>query len=104
MKRHILAFFSIGILTVGAGILGAGSDEAIKKDRLAIAGTWRVISYTKDGKKTPEEFLEKTRSIYSADGKARVEREGKLIVEATTKIDPSKKPKPSDATYTEGEL
>lgn len=33
-----------------------------------------------------------------------VQREGKTIVQGSTKIDPTKKPKQSEATYTEGEL
>src|SRR5207253_6260991 len=50
------------------------------------------------------EQLEKTRSIFSADGSAMVQREGKTIIKGNFKIDPTKKPKQSEATYTEGEL
>lgn len=90
---------------VGVGVLTAGGDnDAIKKDRKKMEGTWRVISYQKDGKKTPAEQLEKTRSIFNADGTAMVQREGKTIAQGNIKIDPSKKPKQSEAIYTEGEL
>ena len=103
MKFHALV--AVALLVLGAGVLAAGgNDEAIQKDRKLMAGTWRVISYEKDGKKTPAEQLEKTRSIFSADGKAMVQREGKTIAQGSIKIDPAKKPKQSEAAYTEGEL
>jgi uncharacterized protein (TIGR03067 family) len=107
MKLYALLVVAVAAFVVGAGVLTAGGDakeEAIKKDRKQIAGTWRVISYEKDGKKTPAEQLEKTRTIYSADGKFMVQREGKTVVAGSTEIDPTKKPKQSEATYTEGEL
>jgi len=105
MRIHALLVVVAASLIVGAGVLLAGSeDEAIKKDRKQMAGTWRVISYEKDGKKTPDEQLEKTRSIYTADGKAMVQREGKTVIRVNIKIDPTKKPKQSESTYMEGEL
>ena len=105
MKMHALLVVAVAAFVVGAGVLTAGDeDEAIKKDRKQMAGTWRVISYEKDGKKAPADQLEKTRSILSDDGKATVQRDGKTIAEGNIKIDPTKKPKQSEATYTEGEL
>src|SRR5436309_2420264 len=90
MKIHALFVLAVAFLVVGAGVLTAGGeDEAIKKDRKQMAGTWRVLSYEKDGKKTAAEQLEKTRSTFSADGKAMVQREGKTIAQGTIKIDPS---------------
>ena len=105
MRIHALLVMAATSLVLGVGVLAAGgNDEAIQKDRKLMAGTWRVISYEKDGKKTPAEQLEKTRSIFSADGKAMVQREGKTIAQGSIKIDPAKKPKQSEGTYTEGEL
>ena len=103
MKFHALV--AVALLVLGAGVLAAGGeDDAIKKDRKLIAGTWRVISYEKDGKKTPAEQLEKIRTIYSVDGTFMVERDGEIFAAGSTKIDPTKSPKQSQATYTEGEL
>ena len=51
MKRHALFLLAFASLVFGAGVLTAGGeDDAIKKDRKQMAGTWRVISYEKDGK------------------------------------------------------
>src|SRR5437867_4441679 len=98
MRFNGLVLFMVASLVVGAGVLNAGNDEAIQKDRKLMAGTWRVISYEKDGKKTPAEQLEKNRTIFSVDGKFMVQREGKTLIHGSTVIDPIKKPKHSDAT------
>lgn len=102
--RFALLVVAVVSFVLGAAVTEGGEDDAIKKDLKLMAGTWRVISYEKDGKKTPAEQLEKTRSIYTADGKATVQRDGKTIIQATIKIDPTKKPKQSAASYTQGEL
>lgn len=104
MKMHALAILAVASVVVAAGVLPAGNDEAIQKDRKLMAGTWRVLSIERDGKKTTAEQLEKTRSIFSADGSAKVQREGKTIIQGKIKIDPTKKPKQSEATYAQGEL
>jgi uncharacterized protein (TIGR03067 family) len=104
MRFHGFISFTIAFLVIAAGILPAGNDEAVQKDCKLMAGTWRVLSIEKDGKKTTAEQLEKTRSIFNADGSAMVQREGKTIIQGNFKIDPTKKPKQSEATYTEGEL
>lgn len=105
MKMYAHLVVAGAAIVVGAGVLKAGGEtETIKKDQKQMAGTWRVISYEKDGKQATAEQLEKTRSIFSADGKAMVQREGKTIAQGSIKIDPTKKPKQSETTYTEGEL
>jgi uncharacterized protein (TIGR03067 family) len=104
MKMHALVILVVASCVGMAGILTAGDEEAIRKDRKLMAGTWRVISLEKDGKKTTAEQLDKTRSIFNADGKAMVQREGKPIIQGSIKIDPTRKPKQSEATYTQGEL
>jgi uncharacterized protein (TIGR03067 family) len=104
MKRHALFLLAVASFIVGAGLAAGGDDEAIKKDRKQMEGTWRVITFEMDGEKAQAEQLEKRRSIYRADGTIIVQREGKTVTQGTTKIDPTKKPKQSEATFTEGEL
>lgn len=104
MKTHALVILTVASFIAGAGFLAAGNEEAIQRDRKLMAGTWRVLSIERDGKRTTAEQLEKTRSIFSADGTAMVQREGKTIIQGKIKIDPTKKPKQSEATYTQGEL
>lgn len=104
MKKHALVILAVASCVGVAGVLTAGDEAAIQKDRKLMAGTWRVLSIERDGKKTTAEQLEKTRSIISADGTAMVQREGKTIIKGNFKIDPTKKPKQSEATYTQGDL
>ena len=94
--------FQFARVVLNAG--GDAKDEAIKKDQKLMTGTWRVISLERDGKKTPAEQLEKTRSIIAADGKVTVQREGKTVVQTSFKLDPTKKPKQFEGTYSEGDL
>jgi uncharacterized protein (TIGR03067 family) len=104
MKTHALLIMVLASFMVGAGLLAAGDEETIKKDRKIMTGTWRPISYQKDGKKFPEEQLQKTRTTFDATGKVTVQLEGKIIIQGQITIEPSKKPKQSDGTFTEGEL
>src|SRR5712671_7550634 len=104
MKCHALCLLAVASCLVGAGLAAGGDDEAIAKDRRQMAGTWRITSYEMDGEKTAAEQLEKRRCIYRADGTIIVQRGGKTVTQGTTKIDPTKKPKQSEATFTEGEL
>jgi len=105
MRFDGLISFTVVSLVAAAGMLTAGDDEAMQKDRKLMAGTWRVLSIERDGKKTTaEQLLDNTRSIISADGSAMVQREGKTIIQGNFKIDPTKKPKRSEATYTLAEL
>jgi uncharacterized protein (TIGR03067 family) len=83
---------------VGASLLYAGAD-----DRKALVGTWRPVSLEKDGKKSPDEQLVKTKAIFEADGKLVVQEDGKTVSQATPKLDPAKKPKEIDLAFTEGE-
>ncbi len=96
--------FLVVVAFIGTGVLLAGNDEVIQKDRKQMAGTWRVVSFERDGKKTPAESLESTRSVYKPDGTFMVKRDGTTVIQGSVKIHPTKTPKLSEATYTEGEL
>jgi uncharacterized protein (TIGR03067 family) len=84
---------TVGTLCFGVGWLIAAddaNDEAIKKDRAALKGEWKVVSYELDGKKpVSDEQLDKVKVT---------------IIEGNTTIDPTKNPKTIDTTFTEGDL
>jgi uncharacterized protein (TIGR03067 family) len=91
----------------GTGLLFAAGDKkeaAVKKDREKMKGTWKVASLVMDGKKVPGEELQKLKILIGADGAMTVQREGETIIKTTNKIDPTKKPKAIDVTFTMGEL
>jgi uncharacterized protein (TIGR03067 family) len=61
------------------------------------------VSLEVDGNQANEEDAKKITVINEADGKWRIEVEGKVIARGTSKIDPTAKPKAVDLTATEGE-
>jgi uncharacterized protein (TIGR03067 family) len=90
------------LLAVLSRPLAAG--DALKEERLKLAGTWQSVSYALDGKKTPAADLKKVRLVIDTAGRARLQREGKLLLAANIKIDPTKKPATMDITYTGEEM
>jgi uncharacterized protein (TIGR03067 family) len=108
MKAVVKIVLGVASLYLGLGWLMAADDakeEAIKKDRAAIKGEWKVVSYELDGKKpVSDEQLEKVKVTIDESGKVTVRADGQTIIEATTTIDPTKNPKTVDTTFTQGDL
>ncbi len=102
MKTYLSLAFAASLLFCGLASAGDTKVEAIKKDRQLYEGTWQVTSLTVNGKKLPEADAQKIRVINKADGTGLLEVDGKVIGKATFIIDPTKKPKTIDLTFTEG--
>jgi uncharacterized protein (TIGR03067 family) len=60
-----------------------------------VAGTWRLSSREKDGKKLPEDQVKSTTLIVTGN-KYAIRVDGKTVEEGTVRIDPSQKPKAID--------
>jgi uncharacterized protein (TIGR03067 family) len=98
MKRTLFVLIA-AVLLIAAD---DKKDEAIKKDLEKLQGDWSMASSERNGQKLPDEAAkEYTRTI--KDGHVTVFASGKAVVEATIKIDPTKKPKTMDVTYTSGD-
>jgi uncharacterized protein (TIGR03067 family) len=93
------------LLTAIATIATAddAKDEAIKKDRKQIEGTWRVIALEDNGNKAMDEDAKKLTAVNGSDGTWSLRAEDKEISKGTSTIDPTKKLKTIDFTPTEGE-
>lgn len=103
MVRYALTLLAIGFVISAQVGAQDGKDEAVKKERAKMAGTWKVVSWEEDGKKAhTDDELKKFLVTIDADGKITVDLDGKRIVEATSKIDPTKTPKTLDQTFTKG--
>jgi len=105
MKSLFIGFFAVGILlTANAMIATANNvkDEATKKDREQIEGTWKVVTLVDNGKKANEEDIKKFTVVNGADGTWSLLSEGKEISKGTCTIDPTKKSKTIDITPTDG--
>jgi uncharacterized protein (TIGR03067 family) len=98
----------LAIVSLFAGVRspaadGNANEEAVAKDLQAFKGTWRLNSKEVDGKKFSEEEIKDVIMSNDGSGRASVRRGDKVLAEATVKLDPTKKPKTIDVTFTEGE-
>jgi uncharacterized protein (TIGR03067 family) len=107
MERRAQTGLMLGLLLAGTSFLfAAGKDKeaAVKKDREKMKGTWTVVRLVMSGEKVPEGELTKLKILIASDGAMTVQRNGKTIIKNTNKIDPTKKPKTIDVSYTMGDL
>ena len=71
MKRSFIGLLIVSVfLTAVATIATAGDakDEAIKKDRKQIEGTWRVVAFEVNGNKALEEDAKKLTVVNGSIG------------------------------------
>lgn len=88
-----MAALALALLTSSAV-----ADDA-KDDLKALEGTWNLIYFERDGKEV--KLQNDTKAINTGD-KFIVKRGDQVIAAGTMKVDPAKKPKASETTYTEG--
>ena len=92
----------LAVLVVGM-LIAADKGDADKKDQDKLQGTWSYVSLVEvDGTKMPEDQIKKM-SITFKDDTWTVKEDGKVVVEGTQKLDPSKTPHEIDSVITEGE-
>ena len=105
MRRSLLNFWVLGAFLVAAtGVAFAddAKDEAIKKDRTLIEGTWRAVTLEVEGNKAKAEDAKKFTVVNGSDGTWSLRSDGMEICKGTSTIDPTKKLKTIDFTFTEG--
>jgi uncharacterized protein (TIGR03067 family) len=106
MRTYGVAVLAIVSLFAGArsqAADGDANDEAVAKDLQAFKGTWRLSSKEVDGKKFSEVEIKDVIATNDGSGRFSVRRGGKYIDAGAVKLDPTKKPKTIDVTFTEGE-
>jgi uncharacterized protein (TIGR03067 family) len=74
-----------------------GDAEAIKKDKAALQGTWKVIASQQDGDRVPPDDLKDLYLIFKGDA-ILIREGGKTDEKFAFNVDPSKKPKEMDLT------
>jgi uncharacterized protein (TIGR03067 family) len=103
---HVMAFFALAALTAGAtsrATAGDAKEEAVKKDLQAFQGAWRLIPREVDGRTIREDEFKGVILTHDGAGRFSVRRGDAVIVEATVTLDPTKKPRAIDVTFTGGE-
>ena len=96
MKKHLL-------LVVGVVFLVAAGDaqDEVKKELARFEGTWKWVSIEMEKMKLSADALEHLRLKLMGD-KFTVTEENNASFGGTFKVDPSKKPKTIDVTFTDG--
>ena len=101
MKTALLALVALAATAAAF----AADDDQEKKDLKALEGTWQYTSQVENGKEADKEKVKAVTVTITADGKWEAKHEGKVFLEGTVKLDPSKKPKAADwKITTEGDL
>jgi uncharacterized protein (TIGR03067 family) len=92
------------LLAAGLAVAQGTKEGAGGKDRKLLAGTWRAATYALDGKEAAAADLKDIRLVFDADGKFKAQNAGQTFLAGSVQIDPDKKPRTMDITYTEGDL
>ena len=106
MRNRKIGRSALGLALIAVAAIATADDakdEAIKKDRKLIEGTWRVVALEVDGNKSPDEDARKITVVNGPDGTWTLFSDGKEVGKGTNSFDPTKKPKTIDFTQTEGE-
>lgn len=105
MNRFVVACMIVSswAFAVSNAAAADSKDEAIRKDRQQIAGTWRIVALVINGNPAREEDAKKLSVVNGSDGSWSLYVEGKEISRGTSTFDPTAKPKTIDFTPTVGE-
>jgi len=95
--KHVICISAAMMAITLVGLCAAADDAS--DDLKALQGTWDLIYFERDGKEV--KLQSETKSTNTGD-KWVVKRGDQVIAAGTMKVDPSKKPKASETTYTEG--
>lgn len=104
MQRSNFQFLLVVLLlpAMAATAVADDKEEAIKKDRQHIEGTWRIIALEINGNEAQEEDARKLTVVNGSDGTWSLRSDGKEISRGTSIFDPTQKPKTIDFTPTAG--
>lgn len=106
MGRSLCGLVLTGVVLAVIGALSSADDikdEAVRKDRRQIEGTWRIVALEINGNQSNEEDARKLTVVNSSDGTWSLRSEDGEICKGTSTIDPGKKPKTIDFKPTTGE-
>ncbi len=102
MRYALFALSVVGLLLNSVASADDAKDEAMKKHRKRIQGTWQVTALTINGNKAKNEDAQKLTVVNGDDGTWSIRVEGKEISKGTSTFDPTQKPNTIDFTPTTG--
>ena len=93
-----MRLYALVVLAVGLLVAADAADDAAEKELKKVQGAWRIVSVQRDEKEQKPE-----NTVVTVSGDKFTTKSGeKVIREGTLKLNPSAKPKATDATYTAG--
>ena len=93
--RIVRPFGVAALALLAATAVQAQTSAAARKDRAALQGEWEIVSASRDGQAAPAQAIRNSRR--SAHGDTTIVMVGgQMVLRATFRLDPSKKPKTID--------
>jgi uncharacterized protein (TIGR03067 family) len=89
------------VAAVGLLLAADANEDAVKKDLKLFEGTWKIVSMELEGMKLPEDQYKDAKLVCKGSDFTYTDIGG-TEYKGTFKIDPSKKPKTLDVTFTDG--
>jgi uncharacterized protein (TIGR03067 family) len=105
MRRYGVKVLMAVVLIAAAGPLLAGdkpAEDAVRKELQKFEGTWRITSLEMEGMKLPDDQVKQMAARLIIQGDQFTFKDPVSIHKGTFKVDPGKKPKQIDITFTEG--
>ena len=93
----------LAVVALAFGLAAVADEKQVtdpKAELERFTGTWKAVSYVRDGKELPAAEAEKVRLVVA--GEKYELTDGGEAIEGTHKLDPTKKPKEIDAVRTKG--
>jgi uncharacterized protein (TIGR03067 family) len=82
-----------GVLAVGWLLAAACPDDAVRKEKEELVGTWRFVSMRADGHEAPALAIEEFRFTFTAESITQTKTQKSPGTTGEYKLDPSKSPK-----------
>lgn len=94
----------VALLVAMPGLTRAddAKDQATRKDRQLLEGTWRIVGLEINGNKAMDEDARKLTVVNGPGETWSLLSEGKEVAKGTNSLNPTTKPKTIDFTITEG--
>ena len=93
----------ITMLSIMAVPGGKATQDNVSAELKKLRGAWTLVEEIEDGKPMPAPEASKNKLTFDGTGNWKVEIDGKVVGEGTAVIDPNRKPKTIDYTFTGGD-
>src|SRR4030095_14374339 len=93
----------ITMLSIMSVPIGKSIQYDVSTELKKLRGAWTLVEEIDDGKPMTAAEASKNKLTFDDTGHWKVENDGKIVGEGTATIDPNRKPKTIDYTFTRGE-